>query len=196
MGAGRPLRRVEADHTARSISATRIARLHPASTTHRQMSPEQQRMAGVLPRPSGFSIGSSMSATSSRISTGWRRPATASALEAANNRRGRHDRPGWKNVRLIVSPGLAPAQLREQDKFGCTQNARCGLTIGLATNMPEAGLQATEASSCACSDMPPEIPHRSPLASRASVHLRKRPNGGSTGNTPTSPISAGCSSTD
>jgi O-acetylhomoserine (thiol)-lyase len=30
---------------------------HPASTTHRQMSPEQQRMAGVLPETIRLSIG-------------------------------------------------------------------------------------------------------------------------------------------
>ena len=46
--------------------------------------------------------------------------------------------------RLIVSPGLAPAQLREQDKFGRPQHADVDLTIGLVNNMPDAALQATE----------------------------------------------------
>jgi homoserine O-succinyltransferase len=46
--------------------------------------------------------------------------------------------------RLIVSPGLAPAQLREGDKFGRPQHADADLTIGLVNNMPDAALQATE----------------------------------------------------
>ena len=46
--------------------------------------------------------------------------------------------------RLIVSPGLAPAQLREEDKFGRPQHADVDLTIGLINNMPDAALQATE----------------------------------------------------
>jgi homoserine O-succinyltransferase/O-acetyltransferase len=46
--------------------------------------------------------------------------------------------------RLIVSPGLAPAQLREEDKFGRPQHADVDLTIGLVNNMPDAALQATE----------------------------------------------------
>jgi len=46
--------------------------------------------------------------------------------------------------RLIVSPGLAPAQLREEDKFGRPQHADVDLTIGLVNNMPDGALQATE----------------------------------------------------
>src|SRR6202158_3455085 len=46
--------------------------------------------------------------------------------------------------RLIVSPGLAPAQLRQEDKFGHPQHADVDLTIGLVNNMPDAALQATE----------------------------------------------------
>jgi homoserine O-succinyltransferase len=46
--------------------------------------------------------------------------------------------------RLIVSPGLAPAQLRQEDKFGRPQHADVDLTIGLVNNMPDAALQATE----------------------------------------------------
>ena len=46
--------------------------------------------------------------------------------------------------RLIVSPGLAPAQLREEDKYGRPQYADVDLTIGLVNNMPDAALQATE----------------------------------------------------
>jgi homoserine O-succinyltransferase len=46
--------------------------------------------------------------------------------------------------RLIVSPGLAPAQLREEDKFGRPQHADVDLRIGLINNMPDAALQATE----------------------------------------------------
>jgi homoserine O-succinyltransferase len=44
----------------------------------------------------------------------------------------------------IVSPALAPAQLRETDEFGVRQNADAVLTIGLVNNMPDAALQATE----------------------------------------------------
>ena len=46
--------------------------------------------------------------------------------------------------RLIVSPGLAPAQLREEDKFGRPRHAEVDLTIGLVNNMPDAALKATE----------------------------------------------------
>jgi homoserine O-succinyltransferase/O-acetyltransferase len=50
----------------------------------------------------------------------------------------------WEKRRLIVSPGLAPAQLRREDKFGRPQHADVDLTIGLVNNMPDAALQATE----------------------------------------------------
>jgi homoserine O-succinyltransferase len=46
--------------------------------------------------------------------------------------------------RLIVSPGLVPAQLRRDDKFGHPQNVDVDLRIGLINNMPDAALQATE----------------------------------------------------
>jgi homoserine O-succinyltransferase/O-acetyltransferase len=46
--------------------------------------------------------------------------------------------------RLIVSPGLAPTQLREEEEFCQPQNADEVLTIGLVNNMPDAALQATE----------------------------------------------------
>src|ERR1700736_656021 len=46
--------------------------------------------------------------------------------------------------RLIVSPGLAPTELREAEEFGQPQNADEVLTIGLINNMPDAALQATE----------------------------------------------------
>ena len=46
--------------------------------------------------------------------------------------------------RLIVSPGLVPAQRRREDKLGHPQNVDADLTIGLVNNMPDAALQATE----------------------------------------------------
>jgi homoserine O-succinyltransferase len=46
--------------------------------------------------------------------------------------------------RLIVSPGLAPTQLRREDQFGRPQHADVDLRIGLVNNMPDAALQATE----------------------------------------------------
>jgi homoserine O-succinyltransferase len=46
--------------------------------------------------------------------------------------------------RLIVSPGLAPAQLRREDKFGHPQHADVDLTIGLINSMPDSALQSTE----------------------------------------------------
>jgi homoserine O-succinyltransferase len=46
--------------------------------------------------------------------------------------------------RLIVSPGLAPTQLRREDQFGHPQHVDVDLTIGLVNNMPDAALQATE----------------------------------------------------
>jgi homoserine O-succinyltransferase/O-acetyltransferase len=46
--------------------------------------------------------------------------------------------------RLIVSPGLVPAQQRRDDKFGHPKNVDVDLTIGLINNMPDAALQATE----------------------------------------------------
>ena len=44
----------------------------------------------------------------------------------------------------IVSPALAPSQLREADEFGGRRNADAVLTIGLVNNMPDSALQATE----------------------------------------------------
>src|SRR5579872_2056246 len=46
--------------------------------------------------------------------------------------------------RLIVSPGLVPAQRRRDDKFGHPKDVGADLTIGLINNMPDAALQATE----------------------------------------------------
>jgi homoserine O-succinyltransferase/O-acetyltransferase len=46
--------------------------------------------------------------------------------------------------RLVASPGLAPAQLRETEEFTQSQNADAVLTIGLINNMPDSALQATE----------------------------------------------------
>jgi homoserine O-succinyltransferase/O-acetyltransferase len=46
--------------------------------------------------------------------------------------------------RLIVSPGLAPTQLRREDQFGHPRHADVDLRIGLVNNMPDAALQATE----------------------------------------------------
>jgi homoserine O-succinyltransferase len=46
--------------------------------------------------------------------------------------------------RLIVSPGLVPAQRRREDKFGHPKDVDVDLTIGLINNMPDAALQATE----------------------------------------------------
>lgn len=46
--------------------------------------------------------------------------------------------------RLIVSPGLIPAQQRREDKFGHPKDVDVDLTIGLINNMPDAALQATE----------------------------------------------------
>jgi homoserine O-succinyltransferase/O-acetyltransferase len=46
--------------------------------------------------------------------------------------------------RLIVSPGLVPAQQRREDKFGHPQNVDVDLTIGLINNMPDGALKATE----------------------------------------------------
>ena len=46
--------------------------------------------------------------------------------------------------RLIVSPGLVPAQRRREDKFGHPKDVDVDLTIGLINNMPDTALQATE----------------------------------------------------
>ena len=46
--------------------------------------------------------------------------------------------------RLIVSPGLAPTQMRREDQFGHPQHVDVDLTIGLINNMPDTALQATE----------------------------------------------------
>ena len=46
--------------------------------------------------------------------------------------------------RLIVSPGLVPAQRRHEDKFGHPKDVDVDLTIGLINNMPDPALHATE----------------------------------------------------
>ncbi|HET7885108.1 MAG TPA: homoserine O-succinyltransferase [Bradyrhizobium sp.] len=46
--------------------------------------------------------------------------------------------------RLIVSPGLVPAQQRREDKFGHPKEVDADLTIGLINNMPDSALKATE----------------------------------------------------
>src|SRR3569832_2899950 len=46
--------------------------------------------------------------------------------------------------RLIVSPGLVPAQQRRDDKFGRPKDVDADLTIGRINNMPDSALKATE----------------------------------------------------
>lgn len=46
--------------------------------------------------------------------------------------------------RLIVSPGLVPAQQRRDDKYGHPKDVDADLTIGLINNMPDTALKATE----------------------------------------------------
>ena len=95
--------------------------------------------------------------------------------------------------RLIVSPGLAPTQLRERDKFDSPQHADAALTIGL--DQQHAGCRAA-------GDRAPV--HASAEAAAGDIRIistasrcrrsldRSRRSGASTGNTPTSPISTAC----
>src|SRR5450631_468623 len=46
--------------------------------------------------------------------------------------------------RLIVSPALAPADLRDRAEFADKRDADTALTIGLINNMPDSALKATE----------------------------------------------------
>jgi homoserine O-succinyltransferase len=50
----------------------------------------------------------------------------------------------FEKHRTIVSPTLAPAQLRDADELDGPHDAGAILTIGLVNNMPDAALQATE----------------------------------------------------
>jgi homoserine O-succinyltransferase/O-acetyltransferase len=50
----------------------------------------------------------------------------------------------FEKRRLIVSPGLVPAQQRREDKFGRPKTVDADLRIGLINNMPDTALKATE----------------------------------------------------
>src|SRR5450756_1049530 len=141
------LRRVEADHTARQHRRREIARL-PSGLDH--PSPDVPRTAAAGRRSAGYHPAFDRHRALRRHHRGYR-PGAGAGLRAASAARGRgidRPRPGMtvllEKRRLIVSPGLAPAQLREQDKFGRPQHADVDLTIGLVNNMPDAALQATE----------------------------------------------------
>ena len=74
---------------------------HPASTTHRQMSAEQQRMAGVLPETIRLSIGIEHSAghhRGYRPGAGGKPAGHIRGSKRRNRSRARHDRPVGKTA--------------------------------------------------------------------------------------------------
>ena len=140
---------------------------HPASTTHRQMSAEQQRMAGVLPETIRLSIGIEHSDDIIEDID----QALAQAVRATSAARGRGiDRSGpgmtvlFDKRRLIVSPGLAPTQLRDAEQFDRPQNAeRDAHDRARSTTCRMPRCRRPSASSCACSRPPQAESHPSPL---------------------------------
>src|SRR5258708_8078449 len=95
-------------------------------------------------KPSGSRSASSTPPTSSRIST--RRSRSPARGISGSRPPNRSVTPGLTLLfdKLIVSPRLAPTELREPEEFGGERNAGAVLTIGLVNNMPDAALQATE----------------------------------------------------
>src|SRR6201996_3321050 len=87
-----------------------------------------------------------MSTTLSQISTRrWlRRVRAITGSKRRNERTELHMTVLLEKRRLIVSPGLVPAQQRREDKFGHPKDVDVDLTIGLVNNMPDAALKATE----------------------------------------------------
>ena len=111
---------------------------HPASTTHRQMSPEQQRAAGVLPETIRLSIG--IEHIDDIIEDIDQALAKASARPCARRPRNRpasaHERSC--STRPIASPALAPAASEPRARRPGELDHR------LVNNMPDSALKATE----------------------------------------------------
>src|ERR1700733_11055177 len=97
-------------------------------------------------KPFVYRSASSTLPISSRISIRhWRKPAPwAPDCKRRSKRVERDMTVLLEKRRLIVSPGLVPAQMRREDKFGHPKNVDVDLTIGLINNMPDAALKATE----------------------------------------------------
>src|SRR5258708_29356575 len=106
--------------------------------------PKSSAWPASCQKPSGSRSASSPPPTSSRIST--RRSRSPARGIGGWRPRNRSARPGMTLLfdKLIVSPGLAPTELREPEEFGGERNVGAVLTIGLVNNMPDAALQATE----------------------------------------------------
>ena len=117
---------------------------HPASTTHRQMSAEQQRMAGVLPETIRLSIG--IEHVSDIIEDIDQALAQAAALTASTccGIEGHRMSLVFDKHRLISNLALPPTEIRQAAAVANRHNADTVLTIGLVNNMPDAALQATE----------------------------------------------------
>src|ERR1700681_3210752 len=97
-------------------------------------------------RPSGFRSASNTAPILSRTST---RPSRKPARDISGSRP-RNKTAGlgmtllFDKHRPIVSPGLAPTQLRDAEELNSQQNSDGVLTIGLINNMPDAALQAPD----------------------------------------------------
>src|ERR1700743_1281395 len=117
---------------------------HPASTTHRQMSPEQQRLAGILPETIRLSIGIEHSDDIIEDIDQALAAGPSRRLEAAEYPAGHAMTVPFDKHLRVVSPALAPTQPREADRFKPGQAGDAVLTIGLINNMPDPALQATE----------------------------------------------------
>ena len=119
---------------------------HPASTTHRQMSAGQRRMAGVLPETIRLSIWHRAQLRHYRRYRPGFGAGVLAAIEPRGGGRGAQPRMTilFDKHQLIVSPDLAPGSRREADRFHGEQNADAVLTNGLINNMPDTALYAAE----------------------------------------------------
>ena len=173
---------------------------HPASTTHRQMSAEQQRMAGVLPETIRLSIGIEhvsdiIEDIDQALAQACRR--ASAARGRGIDRRARHDRPVGKTATDRQSRPRAGA-VAAGGSIRPSATCRCG---------PHDRARQQHAGCGAAGDRTPvhapaetgrrRHPHRFPLLLAAFGERGRRPrDGGLTGNTPISPISTGCRSMD
>ena len=119
---------------------------HPASTTHRQMSPEEQRKAGVRPEMIRLSIG--IEHIDDIIADLDQALAVAAG---ASTMIGRGISARWSNrMRLLIEPD--PPRAGASSGAGRGKRAPAGLqaadgkrlTIGLINNMPDGAVEWTE----------------------------------------------------
>ena len=113
---------------------------HPASTTHRQLTPEEQAKVGVTPEMIRLSVGIEH-IDDILEDLGQALEKAQAEVRTGKYRFGRHDMP------LIIEGGRVPTRWAEKstvERLKVNGKSRSCVNIALINNMPDAALEDTE----------------------------------------------------